>query len=173
MITAITGTPGVGKTEACRVLRSKGYKVLSLVELAEREGCIDGKEGGELIIDVSTLCERFEPERYKNTIVEGHLSHFLKPLDVVIVLRCRPSVLQERLRKRKYPPEIVRENMEAEAVDLITIECVGMHERVCEVDTTSLTPEETANAIIKIMSGNFKGYEVGRVDWSEEVLGWY
>ena len=42
-------------------------------------------------------------------IVEGHLAHLL-PCDRVVVLRCRPDILRERLAPRDYPEEKIAEN---------------------------------------------------------------
>jgi len=104
------------------------------------------------------------------SILEGVVSHLL-PVDTSIVLRCRPSILEERLRDRNYSPEKIRENMEAEALNEISVES---HERVetYEVDTTSQDISEVADAIELIIEGRGSRYRK-RLDFMEEVIDWY
>jgi adenylate kinase len=102
----------------------------------------------------------------------GHLSH-LVGADLIVVLRCRPSVLEERLKGRRYSQAKVRENMEAEGCDVILIEAMEGSAPVFEIDTTERTPEQVADAIGEILAGEKEKYEPGHIDWSEEVLGWY
>ena len=94
-------------------------------------------------------------------------------VNLALVLRCRPSVLRVRLEARGWPAEKVRENVEAEAIDVITQEAVGRLPFVYEVDTTDLTVERTADAVLAILQGKTEGHEPGSVDWSSEVLSWY
>lgn len=46
-------------------------------------------------------------------MVDGHLSHFLD-VDAIVVLRCSPSVLSQRLTQRGYGGAKVRANVEWE-----------------------------------------------------------
>src|SRR5438034_11600367 len=94
-------------------------------------------------------------------------------VNIAIVLRCRPSVLRSRLEARGWPPEKVCENVEAEGIDVILQEAVGRLPFVYEIDTTTLTAEQTANAVLGILQGKAEGHAPGSVDWSEEVLSWY
>jgi adenylate kinase len=94
-------------------------------------------------------------------------------VDLIVVLRCAPSVLRTRLEARGWPPAKVKENVDAEAIDVITQEAVELLPAVYEVDTTTRTPEQTAEAILEILQGRTRGHEPGGVDWSHEVLSWY
>ena len=102
----------------------------------------------------------------------GHLTHLLT-VDLVIVLRCSPSILEDRMRSRGWSAPKVRENMEAEACDVILVEALDSEVEVCEIDTTHLSPEEVAEALEEIIQGEREKYEPGHIDWSEEVLDWY
>ena len=55
--------------------------------------------------------------------VEGHIAHLL-PCDRIVVLRCRPDELKKRLAQRKYREKKIRENADAEALDVCLIETV-------------------------------------------------
>ncbi len=105
-------------------------------------------------------------------VLEGHFSHLLCP-DVAIVLRCSPKVLEKRLAKKGWDQEKVRENVEAEAVDVVLIEALENVPEVCEIDTTKKTPGHVAKDIEKIVAGERQKYRVGNVDWSREVLSWF
>ncbi|MCJ7463576.1 MAG: AAA family ATPase, partial [Thermoplasmata archaeon] len=102
----------------------------------------------------------------------GHFSHLLKP-DVAIVLRCSPSVLEKRLKRKGWDEKKIRENVEAEAVDVVLVEALENVAEVCEIDTTHKKPGEVAKAIEDIIAGERNKYRAGNVDWSEEVLSWF
>ena len=173
MLVAITGTPGTGKSTTCAVLSSRGYTVIDLDDLARHEGLIVGRDAvrGTDEVDVEALRGRIRVPA-KIAFLKSHYSH-LMDVNLALVLRCRPSVLRVRLEARGWPAEKVRENVEAEAIDVITQEAVGRLPFVYEVDTTDLTVERTADAVLAILQGKTVGHEPGSVDWSSEVLSWY
>jgi len=142
MIVALTGTPGVGKSTAARILRERGYDVESVSELAEKFDCITGEVKGSKIVDVNTLADKIEREGLR--IIEGHLSHHLNP-DIAIVLRCNPKILKKRLSRKGWAEEKILENLEAEITDVILLEAMDI-KKVCEIDTTKMRAEEVANA---------------------------
>ncbi len=160
---ALTGTPGTGKTTVAELLKKRGHKVISVIEMARRYGCILDEEGGEVEIDVEKLSQfRFDG------IVEGHLSHYLRP-DVTIVLRCNPLILKERLEGRGWDEEKLMENVEAELLDVILVEAIEMNSNVYEIDTTFMTVEEVADAVESIISGGSEEYRPGKIDWLSEL----
>ena len=169
MIIGITGTPGTGKTLACALLGG----VLDLNELIREEGLYSGVDGtrGSLIADMDMVYDRVHEiaqGRDGNLVIEGHLSHHV--CDLAIVLRLSPDELGERLRKRGYPGAKISENAEAEAVDVILVEAVEWCDWVYEIDTTGRTVEEVADVIREILDAidrgiGIEGYEPGSVDW--------
>jgi len=173
VLVAVTGTPGTGKSSVCALLGRKGYTVIDLDEVARTEGFVVGRDEarGTDEIDVDAMRDRYRVPA-KMAFLKSHYSHLLD-VNMAIVLRCRPSVLRERLEARGWPPEKVRENVEAEAIDVITQEAAERLPFVYEVDTTSSTPQETVAAILGILQGRTSGHAPGSVDWSQEVLSWY
>jgi adenylate kinase len=128
---------------------------------------------GSLEVDPDVLADRVPALLpLGEVILVGHLSHLL-PVDLVIVLRCRPSVLEARLRGRDWPEAKVRENLEAEALDVILVEAVESDAETVEIDTTEMTAAQVADAVENILTGEREKYAVGNIDWSQEVLGWY
>ncbi len=181
MIIALTGTPGTGKTTICHILGKK-YRIIDINRMITDEGLHTGRDEmrGSLVADIEALQGRLDELVKGETvtiIIEGHLSHYLEGSDVVIVLRTRPGVLAHRLEERAYSKEKVRENMEAEALDVILVEATLKHNRIYEVETTTSSPKDAAilvDSIIEHLSaGNFEQVEKylpGRFDWSEEVF---
>lgn len=168
---AVTGTPGVGKTSTCS--KVKGVRIVHVNDLVDELGLASGYDRKRKTreVDVSKLAKAVS-SLGENILFEGHLSHLLKP-DIAIVLRCSPKVLERRLRKKGWPDSKVRENVEAEAVDVVLIEAVENVSEVYEIDTTGMRPAQVARAIEDIIAGERKKYRVGNVDWSEEVLSWF
>lgn len=172
MLIALTGTPGTGKTTSGDVLVRRGYIVVDLDDVARRQGLVVGRDErrGSDEIDVEALRERLRVQA-KIAFLRSHYSHHMD-VNLAVVLRCRPSVLRQRLEARGWPSEKIRENVEAEAIDVITQEAVARLPRVYEVDTTNLRAEAAAEAILGILQGRTQGREPGSVDWSAEVLSW-
>ncbi len=156
MIIALTGTPGTGKTTVAKILRKRGFKVIDLNRIILREKLYSGYDERRkcYIVDMKKL-ERYISKYTRENIVflDSHVSHLLN-VDLVIVLRCSPKELEKRLRKKKWRSEKIRENIEAEIVEIITIEAEEKYgrERVIEIDTTGKSPEKVVEEIIKIIN---------------------
>ncbi len=164
-VVALTGTPGVGKTSVAKILSKKGYKVLSFNEIAKNLGCIIDYEDDCYVVDIEKLKRKFNPEGF--LIVDGHLSHHIA--DVAIVLRCNPLILKERLLSRGWNINKVMENVEAELIDTILIECLETCKEVYEIDTSDKSVEEVAKIVTSILKGNAKDYVPGKIDWISKL----
>ncbi len=166
-VIALTGTPGTGKTSTAEELRKMGYRVLSVNDLAEELGCILGEEEGCKVVDVDALAERVREVLEGRVVLEGHLSHLLSP-DLIVVLRCNPIVLKERLEGKGWSEEKVLENVEAELIDSILVEALETGKEVYEIDTTDLSPKEVAKIVDGIVSGDEevrRRFRPGKIDW--------
>ena len=111
MIVGLTGTPGTGKTSVSEILRKKGYVVMDLNKIVEQHNFISGydRERRCSIADMKKLDSYIrKQDRGKMLIVEGHLAHLLS-VDMIIVLRCSPKILEKRLKKKKYPKKKIME----------------------------------------------------------------
>ncbi len=200
MIISLCGTPGVGKTTISNLLSKDGFKLLSLKKMIEENELYVEKDHGtsEMIVEVKDIQRALEIElkgAVDDIVVDGHLS-YLSPCDLCIVLRLDPNQIGERIGKRGYSEEKVRENMEAEAVGTILIEALEQENMktpgqnwedlvpgggaVFEVDTTGKKPEILYKEIESIIS-SYQGkrlnelsqYRPGSVDWLEVAAGWY
>jgi adenylate kinase len=181
MIIALTGTPGTGKTSVSNILHKNGFNIIDLNKFVLEKNLytdIDKKRKSK-IVDINKLNSFVE--KYSNNeviILEGHISHLLRCIDKVIVLRCHPKFLKNRLSNKKWDIIKIRENIEAEILDIILCESIEIfsEENVFEIDTTRLSIDEVASSIMEIINNNFRfidKYRSGSIDWSEEILDWF
>ncbi len=171
MRVALTGTPGTGKTTVASHLAREGLSVRSLLSLSQAGEAVAEydaeREAWE--VDLARLARDLPSE--DPLVLVGHLSHRL-PVDRVVVLRCHPDVLRRRLEERGWSPAKVAENVEAEAVGVITAEAMARAETF-ELDTTTSPPEATAETVQAILAEGGAAYRAPWVDWSEAILNWY
>ncbi len=179
MIISLTGTPGTGKTKISNILEKKSYNVIHLNDLIKKKNLFFDmdKKRKSRIVDTEKIDEHLSENITKEgvTIIESHLSHLLKTVDKVIILRCNPKTLKKRLQKRKWGREKINENIQAEALDIILCETLELFQdkNVFEINTTDKTPEEVCSCIIEMVDNKFKTmekYRLGKIDWSEQLL---
>jgi len=181
MIVALTGTPGTGKTAVANFLQKKGIKIVDLNKVVVEQDFLAGfdKKRESKIVDIDRL-NKFVKDNYmgeEDIFLVGHISHLLKNVGKIIVLRCHPNQLKTRLSKKGWAAEKIKENIEAEILDIILSEAVEAHtdKNVFEIDTTNLYINEVAAKILEIIENKFKyidKFKVGNIDWSEEVFNW-
>ena len=166
MMCGITGTPGTGKSMVGDELARRGHTVVHLIDTVRPYIIGEDEQRDTQLIDVDRWAKEFVPV---HGFVEGHFAHVLS-CDRVIVLRCRPDELKARLRKRKYRTKKIRENVEAEALDVCLIETVEMHpaSHILELDTTGHHPSYCAERIEQFVQGEIPS-AFGTIDWSAFV----
>ena len=74
----------------------------------------------------------------KGIIIDSHLSHYLpkKYVDLCIVTKCDLKILKNRLKKKKYSEDKIRENLDAEIFDICLNEAKENKHKIIVVDTT-------------------------------------
>ncbi|DAC72235.1 MAG TPA: NMP kinase [Thermoplasmata archaeon] len=179
MRVALTGTPGTGKSAVATALEQQGYFIVRLNDCAKENACFDGidEERNSQLIDIDKLNKCIKKNFATDTLVffEGHVSHLLTAMDKVLILRCYPKELKKRLLEKKWTAKKIKENVDAETIDVILCEAAEKHpvKNIFEIDTTKKTVEEVAASIIEIVKKKFqptKSYTIGQIDWSEEIL---
>jgi len=176
MIILITGTPGVGKTTVSQVLSEKlDAYLIDINELVDEKHLYTGidEERGYKIVDLDALFKEIDEiiehidGHDKYIIIEGHLSHLFDTSDLVIVLRAYPDVLRDRMKTKGWNEAKIRENIEAEAIDVCSYEAFEIHvNKVNEIDTSNIPPEKVVDLIIDVINGD-KKFPVGSVDFLE------
>ncbi len=174
MRVVVTGTPGTGKTTATDLLDAKVVHLNDIIDdhdlWTERD-----EQRGSLVADLDAVVEwigeqediAWHPEAGAEevVVVESHLAHRLDA-DRVVVLRCAPGKLEDRLVGRGDSTAKARENAESEALDVILSEAFERHgaEKVYEIDTTGESPETVAAAIEAVIRGE-REPSAGTVDF--------
>ena len=174
MLIAITGTPGTGKSAVSAELRSRGFEVVDLKEHIVSCGLLGDldaeRDTHEVDLDLLNASLGEYREKEGTVFMEGHLSHYMD-CGLIIVLRCDPDVLAQRLGARGYGRDKVLENVQAEVLDVILCESADTDIPVREIDCTGLSVAETADAVESAVSGG--GSLPGSVDWSSEMEKWF
>ncbi len=174
----ITGTPGVGKSSVSKILSNKlNAKLINISTLVEDKNLFDeiDEEKEYKIVDENILCREINKIIELETdaefvIVDGHLSHFCKGADLVIILRVNPNILKDRLKMRNYSDSKIRENLEAEAIGVCSVESYEIHDsKACEIDVTNLSFDEILDCITDILYNNAK-YPVGSVNFMDWLI---
>jgi adenylate kinase len=179
MIIALTGTPGTGKTSVSNILYKKGFEIVDLNKVACEKNFLLGKDEKRAsnIVDIDRF-NKYVKENYTGkdiVLIEGHLSHLLKGVDKVFVLRCHPKKLKSNLLKKGWNKQKIKENVEAEILDIILCETLEIHkkENIFEIDVSDKSLDDVASSIIEIINNEYKHfnkYNIGSIDWSEEIL---
>ena len=160
---AVTGTPGTGKTTVTTLLDGP---VIHLNDLIREAGLWSERDEGRdsLVADLDAVREAIGDW---SGVAESHLAHHLDA-DRVVVLRCRPDVLERRLRERGADEAKATENAECEALDVVLSEAVDRHglDAVYEIDTTDRTPADVAADIEAVIAGD-REPSAGDVDFME------
>lgn len=185
MLIGLTGTPGTGKTSVSRLLEMKrNWKVIHLNDLIKEKHLyteIDEKRDA-VIADMELVREYLQEtidggelkgehgEESEVLIIESHLAHYIT--DIVIVLRACPPELEMRLKTRGYSEEKIKENVEAEALDVILVEAFERCKKVFEVNTTGKSIEEVGQDIEKIIDNILCGKEEELLEYMPGSINW-
>lgn len=181
MRVALTGVPGTGKTTVAAALAERhGWLVVPLNDFAREHGLLREKDAARdsFLVDLDALAEAVNAEHatvLPALLLEGHFAHEMD-VDLVVLLRCDPAVLVERLRARGWSEEKVRENVEAEALDVLAQEVLDAGVEAYELDATDLGVDEAADAVWAIAEKSpkaLKGRAVGSARWRLESLPWF
>lgn len=178
-IVALTGVPGTGKTTIAEALAARGVRVVHLNDFARAAGLLDEMdvERGSYLVDMDELAERLGAvlEDAPRVVVEGHFAHEMD-VDAIVLLRVDPLVLVERLRARGWSDAKVRENVEAEALDVLAAEVQDTGLPAVEIDATAHSVDELAARVLAIADTPpqaLKGSAVGSARWQLERLPWF
>lgn len=144
-IIVVTGTPGTGKTYFTkRVSQLINYNPVYLNDVLINLGFVidyDAKRRS-YIVDIERavdfVSKKYGKGRY---IIESHISHLVVSknlIKVCVVLRCSPYILWDRLKNRGYDEKKIRENVEAEILDVIFLEAIDKYGKnlVIQLDTS-------------------------------------
>jgi len=162
---ALSGAPGTGKTHLASHL-PEHVEVRSVHDLAALHGLLgDVEMDGARPVDVAAL--RAHREAWpSDLVVDGHLSHLLG-LDAVVVLRCHPNVVADRLQHRGYAPAKVSANVEWERLGGVVAELLDADEGrpMLELDTTARSVEDLVNEVMAWRMDGCPDRGPASIDW--------
>ena len=165
---AVTGTPGTGKTAATSQLEV--ITVTHLNDVIRDHDLYTDRDADRdsLVTDLDAVRDHLGAW---TGVLESHLAHHFEA-DRVVVLRCEPTVLKERLESRGESAAKASENAESEALDVVLSEAVDRHgdDAVYEIDTTERNPGEVAEAIRAVRDGD-REPQAGTVDFTGYLVG--
>lgn len=168
----ITGTPCTGKTTVASKLNGRLIKINELAISHDFILGIDEKKGYK-VIDVEKLSDYVDAligNCDEKLIFEGHLSHLCRGASKVIVLRVRLEILEKRLKARNYSEAKIRENLEAEAMGVCSMEAYENYgDNVIELDVSDLNVDEVADLVEDAIEGNVDS-PAGSVDFMEWLI---
>ncbi|WP_011977167.1 adenylate kinase family protein [Methanococcus maripaludis] len=177
MIIAITGTPGVGKSTVSNLLfeklKSGGKDIacINITEVVSKNGLYLEKdiEMDSYVVDFDKLNKYIQSVGTEDLILDGHVSHYLNP-DYIIVLRANPLLIKNRLESRNYSSEKVKENVEAELLDVCLVESIEKNDesKIFEIDCSEKDPEKIVNEILMFL--DLKNPEYGNISWLEDYF---
>ena len=177
-IIVVTGTPGTGKTTFARMLaRHLNAEYLPVGKFITRHHLFrryDEKRRTK-VVDMTKTSRRMRRliKLSDHTIVvethhpEGIIANDLA--NVVFVLRCKPSILMRRLRRKKWSNEKIRENVMAEILDSCYIHARSYYVRrkLVQLDTSHSNVKRSVRLAEKVLSGGKK--PISRVNWLRDL----
>ena len=171
----ISGTPCTGKTTVSEILAGKlNWELVKVNDLAISNNLVLGidEDKGYKVIDIDALNELLLDiiSKTDNLIVEGHLSHLCSGADKLIILRCRPEILEERLALRNYSDSKIHENLEAEALGVCSAESLDIYENeVFELDVSDLDVDGVVSILFDVVNGDVE-LTFGEIDFMDWLL---
>lgn len=174
-VIVISGTPGTGKTVVASILAKKinGLHIdLSELVLKEKLYKEIDKKRETAVADLKKLVPRLiETIKSANfpIIIEGHYAEIVPEsfVDAAIILRTHPKELEKRLKGKNFKENKICENIQAEILGVCSYNALNTYnkEKIYEIDTTSKTPNETVELILKIIERKDEEYRIGKIDW--------
>lgn len=157
VVVIVTGTPGTGKTLLAKELAKKGFEYVDANKVIEENKLVESfdKKRDTNVVDEKKLSDAFvkliKSSKAANIVIDSHMSHCIpaKYVDVCIVTKCGLKVLKKRLEKKGYSKEKVRENLDAEILDICLNEADEAGHKLLIVDTTKRSPKEIAKSLLK------------------------
>jgi adenylate kinase len=171
----VTGTPAVGKTTlATKLAVQLKAQYVNLTDLAKTENLVleEDKTRDTSVIDEAKMRRKLRSlisQAQGDIVIDGHYAAAVTPKALVtnvFVLRRNPFELREFMQKRGYSQAKQEENLYAEVLDVCLVEAIRKQEKekVCELDVSEKTAEETLHNVFDVLEGKRRCY-FGCVDW--------
>lgn len=163
----ICGTPGTGKTTLARNLNSERFVVIHLTDFVKNNKLYThfDRDVGSYVIDeekvVKSVLEekRAASKEGKLLLVEGVGATLLpeKEVDLCIVLKCDPAIIEQRLKDKQYPRMKIERNINAENLSVILGDAIEKFGDKCfQIDTTKLSQKAVKEKALEAINKKFQ-----------------
>jgi adenylate kinase len=173
----VTGTPGTGKTTVSKLLAKRvGARYLSLSRLVISRGLYSSvdRERRTKVIDFQTArptVGEVLKEKNEVTVIDTHVPDAVPRGQVnrVMVLRCHPTVLETRLRKKGWSAIKIRENILAEILDACYTTATQYYgaRKIFQLDNSKADVRKCVREAEQILSG--KPSRKITIDWIRDL----
>ena len=143
MIIVVTGAIAAGKTTVAKKLAKKhNLEYLDINSIIKKNKLYEkyDRKFNSYIVDVKKLNKFLIKyiKEHPDLVIDSHLSHYLdkKYVDLCVVVKCDIKVLKKRLEKRKYSKNKIRENLDAEILDVCLVEASEKGHKIKVIDTS-------------------------------------
>jgi len=172
----ITGTPRVGKTSVAQKLAKElKAEYVNLTELALKEKLTLGRDEQRdtMIIDEERMKKRLSEiiskSKAEKIIIDSHYAVNVVPqqtISIVFVLRRDPVELRKIMEQSGFSEAKAFENLASEILDVCLVDALNIagERKVCEIDTTGKTVEDTVQEMLSLLKTP-TNCQVGIVDW--------
>ena len=166
----LTGSPGVGKhTVSEELAKVLDYEIVDVNKEAIKAGM--PKRDDSIDVDVEQMKGLLKGMLTEKSLIVGHLAVYIiskTQVSKAIVLRKNPYELIQIYEKRNYTDEKKNDNLGSEVLGTITYDSIKKfgNDKTFQVNTTSLTTEQTVKKIVGIVCDNSDG---DTVDWLTEI----
>ncbi len=143
VVICVSGSVGSGKTtlskKLAKSLKSEYFDVTKEIKKNKLSSGYDNEKKCEIVDEkrlIKFLIEKIN--KSKNLIIDSIFAHLIpkKYVDLCIITTCDIGVLRDRLKRRKYSSEKIKENVEVEIFDSFVIEAKERKFNLLVVDTS-------------------------------------
>jgi adenylate kinase len=145
-IICVTGTPGTGKTTVAQRLAKKGsFRYVDVNAVIAKQKLSEGydRKNKCKIVDVKKLSrailDHVKNEKIDVAVVDSHLSHYIpaKSVALCLVTKCNLKLLKQRMKRRGYSDNKIKENLECEIMDVCLSDAAYAGHNTFVVETDS------------------------------------
>ncbi len=169
LIIAVTGSPGAGKTYFSQIIKQniKKLKIIELNNLVNKYKIFTVDKDNEKIANIGKLnniikqyikkMKRVDNKQalIKGLIFVGHLAPELNIIfDYSFIIRINLKTMEQRLKKRKYNKNKIKENIISEALDYCGIKITNISNKTYELETN--IEKQKAIKFLEIILNNNK-----------------
>lgn len=169
LIIAVTGSPGAGKTYFSQIIKQniKKVKIFELNDIVKKYKIFTIDKENEKIANIKKLNEivkqyikNIKQANNKKALVKGlifvgHLAPELNiTFDYSFIIRINLKIMEQRLKKRNYNQNKIKENIISEALDYCGIKINNISNKTYELETN--TEKQNAIKFLEIILNNNK-----------------